>query len=1214
MRGNRLARPASRVLCFVLVSGQLALPALANPSGGQVVAGSATIHTASGSGLEVRQSSARAILDWDSFSIAAGEHTHFVQPSADAIALNRVRGGDVSQIFGALSADGRVVLVNGAGIHFGPSARVDVGGLIATTADVSDASFLSGGRLAFATPGHGAVVNEGVITVRDAGLAAFVAPWVENTGTIEARLGTIALASGDTFTLDLAGDSLLEIAVDDRDVPRGIASSGALMADGGAIALISADGARAALDGAINLSGVARARSLESSAGRIVLSAGDDASVRVSGTLDASGSAAGVRGGSITVTGGEITLGGGARVDASGDAGGGAIRVGGDVQGGGALLRARSLTVAAGAELHADALGAGTGGMIVAWSDGHTEFAGALSALGRGDVGGFAEISGHQTLSLTGDVALGQGGRLLLDPIELIVSDLPGATITAAEVRRQLVAGTTVSLLAADDIQILSTIDGRASFGAVAGGGLTLRSTAGNIRIDADVITNNGAITLDAALDVLMAPALGVLSGGNGVALVVSNGGNALGNAAVSIEAGGGATTQFLATRGAVTLATGGALTMARDVGTIDNPVASLTATAGTSIDLPANIVAANGPVSLTAGGDLLLALTDQILVSNGAGSSTPGVGAIALRYGSGDLDVGTLATAGVLTLAYTGAGASTITLHNPLGGTNSPLGGIDVDAPLVDVAAEIVAAGDVRLGRLGANDCAGLTGCTILRRSIFTRGGDFELRSAGLIDPRRALVDATGAPLLVTPVIGVDDAGNLLFGAPRAAAAIEELAASSFTPVTLHDDIDNPTIDVPFAERSTTTLVQNDATLSALFPTVFQERKSNTTGQGTIGERVETTWKVSIDTTNGASSGDVTFRGAILKPADATTTEFTGFLPASAEGVFLQVSPSQFFNPAGWALPGNPLNPFTSIASVATSIFEFFELGIAAGSSAIQFDAGISSLTVPLQDTNQLQLNIDSAGSLVFAGAAARQISALRIPQALLELATAPNAPPPALDDFSEAGFFKFQPVTNFSNLSQVIELRETPAGLVAFDAADPVARPGTLVATVQPRDPISTLPSTGTFTSTPTPGGGGLGSGGAFSFSGGGSGLFGGVSDLGTVPEGITNSGDVAAQSFVSEPGDLAEEDPAASGTEECPSSAPSAYQATPGQAAFSVDPRGGPFSVDAFCGAYRLVDAADPGGANYGDLPFVAGDFWSESGFVRDSTSAGAAPATP
>src|ERR1700722_5037164 len=116
---------------------------LAAPSGGTVSGGAATI-THSGSVTDITQSTGRAIIDWRSFNIAAGETVKFLQPSSSSVALNRISGAAPSSIYGVLTANGTVILVNPDGILFGPGSRVDVGGLVATTANISNADFMAG--------------------------------------------------------------------------------------------------------------------------------------------------------------------------------------------------------------------------------------------------------------------------------------------------------------------------------------------------------------------------------------------------------------------------------------------------------------------------------------------------------------------------------------------------------------------------------------------------------------------------------------------------------------------------------------------------------------------------------------------------------------------------------------------------------------------------------------------------------------------------------------------------------------------------------------------------------------------------------------------------------------------------------------------------------------------------------------------------------------
>src|SRR5215472_7946672 len=98
------------------------------PSNGHVVAGSATIGPPSASTLTINQSSNRAIVNWNSFSVGQPNAVDFVQPGSSAAMLNRVTGTTPSTIAGQIGANGQVYLVNPNGIAITPSGAVRVGG------------------------------------------------------------------------------------------------------------------------------------------------------------------------------------------------------------------------------------------------------------------------------------------------------------------------------------------------------------------------------------------------------------------------------------------------------------------------------------------------------------------------------------------------------------------------------------------------------------------------------------------------------------------------------------------------------------------------------------------------------------------------------------------------------------------------------------------------------------------------------------------------------------------------------------------------------------------------------------------------------------------------------------------------------------------------------------------------------------------------------
>jgi len=194
MRYRLLTETSLRTLRagLVLAGMSAAVPAWALPQGATVSGGSAQI-TGDGGVLQVNQGTDRAVIDWQSFNIAASEIAKFNQPSASSAILNRIHDKDPSQIMGNLSANGIVALVNPNGMVFGRGSRIDVGSLIATTGDISNERFMNGQNLLFGQPGEkdAAVVNRGSIKVREGGLAALVAPYVSNEGVIHAKAGRV---------------------------------------------------------------------------------------------------------------------------------------------------------------------------------------------------------------------------------------------------------------------------------------------------------------------------------------------------------------------------------------------------------------------------------------------------------------------------------------------------------------------------------------------------------------------------------------------------------------------------------------------------------------------------------------------------------------------------------------------------------------------------------------------------------------------------------------------------------------------------------------------------------------------------------------------------------------------------------------------------------------------------------------------------------------
>lgn len=219
------------------------------PTGGSVVGGSAAI-TQSGARMDIVQSTNRAAVNWQRFDVGSGAHVNFQQPSSSAVTVNRVISADPSSIHGRITANGQVWLLNPNGVAFGKDARVDVGGMVASSMSISDADFMAGKNDLQRQGAIGAVVNEGTLTAGDGGYIALLAPEVRNQGVISARMGSVALAAGDAVRLDISGASLISIAVDAATIATLVENRQLVQADGGKV-FMSAQVARQLVNSAI---------------------------------------------------------------------------------------------------------------------------------------------------------------------------------------------------------------------------------------------------------------------------------------------------------------------------------------------------------------------------------------------------------------------------------------------------------------------------------------------------------------------------------------------------------------------------------------------------------------------------------------------------------------------------------------------------------------------------------------------------------------------------------------------------------------------------------------------------------------------------------------------------------------------------------------------------------------------------------------------------
>ncbi|MBP6901825.1 MAG: autotransporter-associated beta strand repeat-containing protein [Burkholderiaceae bacterium] len=733
---RRRWRPRHTSLAAALL---LAGPAWALPQGGVGTSGGVSWQQTAPGQLQITQSTPRAAIDWQQFSIAAGEQLRIAQPDAAAILFNRVTGADPSLILGRLQANGRVFLSNPRGVIFGAGSQVDVGGLVATTLRLDGTSLAQGRwRLHGDAASSGELRAEGEIRA-PGGTVALIAPSLSVGGSITAaRLG---LAAVQSVEVDVDGDGLIffNARADDLDARLRLLPSARLQAGS---AELRARARAGFADTVLNLDGVVRAQGLALRDGQVVVDGGSAGITRVAGELQADG-AGGLRGGEITVLGQDLLVESGARLEASGALGGGQLRLGGDFQGrlAGLYPHARQLLVRPGAQLLADATQSGDGGLVVLWSAQATRFGGQASARGGllGGDGGLVEVSSAGWLDFRGQVDLragpagGRAGTLLLDPKTLEIGstanlngdattgdDLAAATlaagdqsgldskITAAKVS-QLLGTASVSLAATDAISVLAAIS--AGAGDTPGSlSLTATGASGSISIERSITLRGASSTLTLSAATLNLGATGqslTLTAAGGLQLPSSRTLNVASGASVDIAAPLSGTA--LTKAGAGTLQLSAANTYSGGTTVSAGTLKAGVATAWTVATPEDPSVLASGPFGL-----------GQVTVSSGASVDLAGFAVDnAWRLaGQGLADAGALhsssgaaSSTGALTLASgaeVGLGAAS--------GASLSLSGVIASDP-ANAARGLAKHGDGVLSLSGANTYTG--GTTVLAGTL---------------------------------------------------------------------------------------------------------------------------------------------------------------------------------------------------------------------------------------------------------------------------------------------------------------------------------------------------------------------------------------------------------------------------------------------------------------------------------------------------------------
>ncbi len=918
----------------------LAYPAAqALPQGAQVVQGQVAVKP----GL-IQQGSDKAIVNWQSFSIAAGETLRVQQPGVNSVLLNRVIGGDPSLILGQLQANGRVFLVNPRGIVFGRGSQVDVGGLVASTLNLSDTDFLAGSYRFSAGGEAGALRADGRISAAG-GTVALIAPQLDVGGSIEAR--RVGLAAASTVQVDVEGDGLVLFNLrndDDRDVA--LKFSGRVLAEGGS-AELRAQARAGAAGQVLNMDGLVQARGLRQQGGRIVIDGGTAGVTMVNGQLDA----AGETGGNITVLGQHVALLDAARLEASGRLGGGSIQVGGGFKGEGTAHNAERTWIATGAELRADATEHGDGGRVAVWAEQRTDMLGHISARGGllGGNGGTVETSGRQRLNLLGSVDAsaprGRPGQWLLDPNDIaIVPTGPGNSRV----------GAAPNFSSTDDSAV---VDVGALNTALSGGtAVTVQTTssatnsqAGNIDVQAAIVPT-GAATLNLI-------ALGNISFTGGS---IGAGAGALN---VSLQAGGSITGTTINTGGGTLSASG---TGAINLGTVTATDLTIHGGAGT-VTLPGGTLTGN--LGVTTSG----AIAQGGALSVG-GTATLGTAAAAVTLGSFDSHgLGITTTGGPITL---GTGTVTGNLSATSGGAliTQAAGGLTVTgtASLNAGAAAITLteANDLRdtvsLTGAAAHVISNKTAASVLKLGSSTLSSTLIATTGGGDITQTGTLSVTGTATLNAGSGGITLAG-LSTGLLTATTTAGNVVLGSGTVAGLNASTAGTGA---ITQASGSLAVNGAATLSAGSGGVTLGSFSSngldvsaTTGALTLG--IGTITGTLTATTGGA--GSIGQAGALSVTSDATLTTATGAVTLGTFGSVgnLGIGSTSGSITLGTGTIGGALTASTGGAGAITQAAG----GLTAG-GLTTLTAGSGGVTLSSFDGQGLSVSASNAAIMLGAGA----------------------------------------------------------------------------------------------------------------------------------------------------------------------------------------------------------------------------------------------------
>jgi len=921
------------------------------PVNGQVEAGSATIANPTANSLTVNQTTDRAVIGWDAFSIGAGNQVTFQVPTSSGATLNRVNGSMTSTIAGQLQSNGQLYLVNPNGILITPSSSINTNAFVGSSLDISNSDFMTGKDHFVGNGSSADVENQGLIRTQDGGVAVLLGGRVVNSGTIEANGGAVGLGAGEDITLDLTGDGLLSVTVPSSNANQTralISQTGQIKAKGGRVELKAATSAMlpsAAIQvtGAIEADSVApikngvsfggaapaqprmRKAPAPGKAGTVVIDAGAGGTAIVSGPVTANSDTD--KGGLITITGRDVQL-RGAMVSATGATGGGTIEVGGSAEGKGPLANASTTLIDELSKLDVSATDNGNGGNAVVWSDQNTQFRGSIDAKGgdNGGDGGNVEVSGKAHLSYSGSVntlaAKGKTGNLLLDPYNVTIStgtDTNQSSFTATGTGSIINTTTLQNALASSNVTVSTGASGAETGNITVANAITWSANttltltaAGGIILNANV-TNSGAtsgFTMNAAGTGGISGAGNIASNGVTTFNLTATGG--AGSAYSGVISGTGSVaytgSSFIVISGASTYSGGTSIS------------------GGTYIQVQNASAFGTGAVTINANSGLQLWISGGATISNnftnnsagpsGNASAYTGISAKSAIFGDGAGGGGNYTLSGTITLGNAASSIGSYSSANSITITGQVTGSGGLAAYQTQTAGSLVTLSNATNNYTGSTTVGGA-------------GGTLKMGVANAIPSTSALTVASGSTLDLN---GFNTSVGSLAGAgavTNSGAAATVTAGGNNTSTTFSGVIQNGTGATALTKAGSGTLTLSGTNTYSGTTTVnvgtlaFMANQASTSGVTVAsGATLSLSNNAAISNpTAGATSisGTVTGNGTLYGYASGSTAmTIAGTAALNASGGTLTLS-ANGANTSGIAL--NISGSLTTTGSVAMNL-----------------------------------------------------------------------------------------------------------------------------------------------------------------------------------------------------------------------------------------------------------------------------------------------------